>query len=562
MIDADYKEFGKKQFYPIGATNLYFPKLTRSFFYSDGDEIERDIFELITRAKDKQLFSKELISGIRNWATEYHLSPRRANVLRFLKGIDSSTRVLELGCGCGAITRYLGELGCQVDAVEGSPARARIANARVSEQQNINIFCSDFSELSFDSTYDIVTLIGVLEYAPLFFETTDPIKSCLEIAYRAIKDDGMLVLAIENQLGLKYFAGIPEDHYGIPYYGIEDQYSAGRIITFGRNELTDALNRSGFASVEFNYPFPDYKLPQAVISQAGLDSAAFDESDIISERLVRYDELTQNFDVSSASKALSRNNLLGDLSNSFLVVAQKILSDRFREQNLLGEVYTDDRLPAYNTCTRFLNIDGTLITSKVKLSEEKSMSTRISLNLEDDLYIKGKVMTHLIEDLLNSGDESKAFALITRWVSYLGERAVEHEQLPGDYFDAIPQNFIITPDDELCLFDKEWHLGGLIELNLVIMRGVLSLVSSARLNRYFSGSNDQERARFLWENLDIQINFEEWWDEARSFNRELGENVYDHGSWIIRRNLNREKPPFLLKVKRVMDKLVKCLKTI
>ena len=42
---------------------------------------------------------------------------------------DRRARVLEVGCGCGAITRFLGEEFDQVTAIEGSERRAEITNS-------------------------------------------------------------------------------------------------------------------------------------------------------------------------------------------------------------------------------------------------------------------------------------------------------------------------------------------------------------------------------------------------------------------------------------------------
>ena len=41
----------------------------------------------------------------------------------------------------------------------------------------------------------------------------------LERLHRAINDDGIMVIAIENRLGMKYLMGANEDHYAEPYLG-------------------------------------------------------------------------------------------------------------------------------------------------------------------------------------------------------------------------------------------------------------------------------------------------------------------------------------------------------
>jgi hypothetical protein len=112
----------------------------------------------------------------------------------------------------------------------------------------------------------VVTLIGVLEYSRRFIDAADPVLECLRRARSWLAEGGMLILAIENQLGLKYFAGCAEDHLDLPYAGIEGLYGKRTAVTFGRRELAELLARAGFASQEWHFPFPDYKLPGVVVA--------------------------------------------------------------------------------------------------------------------------------------------------------------------------------------------------------------------------------------------------------------------------------------------------------
>lgn len=60
--------------------------------------------------------------------------------------IQAGEDVLELGCGCGAMTRYLGEIGAIVDSIEGTSSRARIAGERCRELENVKIHVDNFLE--------------------------------------------------------------------------------------------------------------------------------------------------------------------------------------------------------------------------------------------------------------------------------------------------------------------------------------------------------------------------------------------------------------------------------
>ena len=88
----------------------------------------------------------------------------------------------------------------------------------------------------------MITLIGVLD-VQLFTSEENPPLAMLERVRSLVKPDGMLIIAIENQLGLKYFAGAPEDHLGQPMYGIEGRYRRDQPQTFGRVVLQKNIAR-------------------------------------------------------------------------------------------------------------------------------------------------------------------------------------------------------------------------------------------------------------------------------------------------------------------------------
>ena len=79
------------------------------------------------------------------------------------------------------------------------------------------------NDIVFDKKFDYITLIGVLEYQDSYTETPNPYRDFLINIKRLLKPDGKLLIAIENQYGLKYWCGTPEDHVGIPFESI-NQY--------------------------------------------------------------------------------------------------------------------------------------------------------------------------------------------------------------------------------------------------------------------------------------------------------------------------------------------------
>ncbi|HUU39840.1 MAG TPA: class I SAM-dependent methyltransferase, partial [Desulfatiglandales bacterium] len=186
-----------------------------NFDYSDGDHTEEYLKDAMIKARDLSSQSLELEEKIVDWVSEYHLSSQRANLLRGLN-FEGIRNALELGCGCGAITRYLGELGINVDAVEGNFRRAEITKLRCRDLENVTVTHANFNDLIFPKDgYDAIFLIGVLEYAKRFLPTAEDHKDAaikiMSLAKSALKAEGLLFVAIENRMGLKYWMGASED---------------------------------------------------------------------------------------------------------------------------------------------------------------------------------------------------------------------------------------------------------------------------------------------------------------------------------------------------------------
>ncbi|WWL44975.1 class I SAM-dependent methyltransferase [Pseudomonas parakoreensis] len=75
---------------------------------------------------------------------------------------DLKGDVLEIGAGCGAITRYLGEQGGNVLALEGSARRASIARSRTRDLPNVSVLAETFENFQVEKKFDVITLVGVL----------------------------------------------------------------------------------------------------------------------------------------------------------------------------------------------------------------------------------------------------------------------------------------------------------------------------------------------------------------------------------------------------------------
>jgi hypothetical protein len=282
--------------------------------YSDGD-----VEDFFLQSLDEGLSDEEILEKRPNdWATYYHFSDKRWNLLRPLSFEGKS--VLEIGGGCGAITGYLLNHAKELSVIELSKRRSQIIQARYKEAKNLDIYVGAAQDVEFSKKFDVVTLIGVLEYAGVIFpDEGEPQKRLLNFVKNKLNESGELVLAIENALGMKYFAGAPEDHTGKLFDGITD-YQNTKIKTFGRNELKDLLMSSGFDEVEFYYPYPDYKFCDVIFTDEMLPRLG----QINREFSPNFDAPRYNlFSEKRFAEKLIKNGIIEHFMNSFLVVAKK-----------------------------------------------------------------------------------------------------------------------------------------------------------------------------------------------------------------------------------------------
>lgn len=244
----------------VGKVKLILDYYNGSDLYSDG-EVENDILNIVQSGED---FDAAIERDDR-WPVLYHLSKRREAIIQPMD-IAKTDIVLEIGSGCGAVTGALAEKAHSVDCIELSKQRSLINAYRHKNYNNVRIIAANFNDVVFENQYDVITLIGVLEYAGSYMNAGNPYLDLLKRVRELIKSGGKLYLAIENRFGMKYFAGCTEDHTGREFDGIEGYHISDEVRTFSKAELTEVLHEAGYEKLKFFYPFPDYKLPTTIFS--------------------------------------------------------------------------------------------------------------------------------------------------------------------------------------------------------------------------------------------------------------------------------------------------------
>ncbi len=456
----------------------------RPFVYTDGLESEAYLEKVLAEASDLSAGSAELAARIKDWPSEYHLSPARAQLLRGFN-YERAHRVLEVGCGCGAITRFLGETFDSVVAIEGSHARARLARSRTRDLDHVTIVNSPFEEIRFKTRFDMIFCIGVFEYASMFIEGVDPHEKILEYFDGLLTPGGVLVLAIENKLGLKYFCSSAEDHTGVMFDGIEGypRYRK-KARTFGRAELTRRLS-GRFPTVDFYYPWPDYKIPSCLISQELIEAVNVAEL-VGSFRSRDYGDRRRRplFNEALAWREIAANDLLPSLAHSFLVLASKSEQATTKLESL-GLLYSRQRRPEFSTVTRFEQQPGAAVRAiKRRLAGGGSFTEGQLCHREcSDDWIDAPSLQYEMERRARAHDlDFGAIIEPSRvWFDELRDAGSPDSEpkVPGDRVDSIWRNCFVT-GGRCRYIDQEWTWTEPLPLWLVVARGLYYFAQSLR----------------------------------------------------------------------------------
>ncbi|MET3928971.1 GT2 family glycosyltransferase/glycosyltransferase involved in cell wall biosynthesis/2-polyprenyl-3-methyl-5-hydroxy-6-metoxy-1,4-benzoquinol methylase/regulator of replication initiation timing [Lysobacter sp. OAE881] len=494
------------------------PGQERSWAYSDGNAVESRLLELVSQVRDRSVLSSELARAIDDWPTRYYFSAQRANLLRPFAGLLSGN-VLEIGAGCGAITRYLGEVSSEVVALEPSIPRSRVAAKRCEDLAHVNVVVDDLESFQTEQRFDVVTLIGVLEYAHRFSDHPDAARIWLEKARSLLKPSGCLIVAIENKLGLKYMAGAPEDHLGRPMLGISDLYEANGPRTYGREELDQLIRSAGYADVGFGLPFPDYKLPSSVLlaKEDGVmphfDKGAALAAGAVDPQLGR----PPLFPVDRVWRVVAENGLIKDLANSFVVIAHNgTTTDVFGEQNRLveGFHYSTERRSVFAKEAKFEVVGGKAVVARRMLGRSGGEGLGYSCQPASENYLAGRKWdAELYRMMLRDGWHLDAVvAWAKTWLgevrTFLGLDAAAR-RIPGNGLDLLPQN-LVCHDGLFSFIDVEWSsdeelsLGYLLFRALLVTLGGCQGVARPHDDRYLA---HHELIRHVVERLDPHADF-------------------------------------------------------
>lgn len=472
--------------------NIYISKHAPKINYADGSE--QYLFEVFQKVEHISPDGSELYPFIKDWASKYHLTPVRSNLLDVLQPVVSpDADVLELGGGMGAVTWALAERFRTVDVIEGSPYRARVNRLRNKEHDNVRVFVDDLNRCSFPKKkYGLVTLIGVMEYLPYYAKSKDPYATCrtfLTGLCDYLEEDGVLMIAIENKLGIKYFAGCAEDHNGTLFSGLHG-YPERSPITFSRAELERLLEESGYANIQFYHCFPDYKLPKTIIRECD-EMYEWDLAPLVrglyQDQAYRREYLMHD---ALLADTFGKARLLHEFSNSFLVLCSKSKDKKLSMDPVITRFWNSENVKSiFHHKIDFYIKDGKkqIVRTPLYGNKPEAASGKALFKLNNESYVEGSSMIIEAYRALFRADKYHAIANILKEVREallaqfsLGQTDEEgYTLVEANAIDFCLNNLVRRPDGLITFIDRKWSFHEPIPEDYVLFRSLHGLYMEA-----------------------------------------------------------------------------------
>lgn len=449
----------------IGNVTLDYTFYPGQDLYSDG-KVEEELLDISRAHKESEL--NQVIAKRKSWPVLYHFSHVRQNIVSWLP-IRADETVLEIGSGCGAITGALASKAKKVTCIELSKKRSLVNAHRHQEYSNIEILLGNFQDVvqSLEEAYDYVTLIGVFEYSECYINSNNPYVDMLKIISPLLKPNGKLVIAIENRLGLKYWAGCTEDHTGTFFEGIEGYPDTKGVKTFSKTELENVLRESGEYDCQMYYPYPDYKFPMSLYSDKRVPAVGE-----LREINYNFDRArVRLFDETRVADSLISNNLFPEFSNSYLVVATKkgykseidtvyvkFSNERSEEfslrteikENEFGKKAVEKAADSKNGISHIQHIHrcyeklSTLYqNTPIVLNTCEYQTNKVKLE-----YLEGRTLEQLLDALVEEKQYDSVWCMLEQYIDVLKSVAA----IPFTMTDEFRRVFgdVAVPADELC----------------------------------------------------------------------------------------------------------------
>lgn len=238
--------------------------------------------------------------------------------------------------------------------------------------------------------YDYVTMIGTLEiYKDIVEEKAyKRLAKILNIAKKACKKDGKILLAVDNKYGMKFWTTM---------YA-QKNILCNQTFAISKKMINELLEKIGLTNYKYYYMLPDYKITNVIFTDNYLPNI-----ESISRNFTYGEEDFATFNQTEAYGEILKEDieLFKLYANSYFI---EIAKEELEENNIKFVSYTNIREKEFNIQTTIFEnrVEKTYLTKKSKKHIE-NMKKNIDIMNENgiktlDSYEKEKVISKFVNN--------------------------------------------------------------------------------------------------------------------------------------------------------------------
>ena len=402
--------------------------------YED-ESLEKEIYDIVLESQDYI----DVINRHNHYEYHYFLSPLRHNLFHWYP-FKKEGSLLEIGAGYGQLTSLFTEKLDHVVAVEDSESKCNIISKRA---EDATVLLSDFDDIQIDEKFDYIILCNIFEYAKSFVKSENPYLDYLNYLKGFLKDDGAILIALSNRLGLKYFAGYKEEHTEQYFNGIKGYDDIDYVQTFTKTEIEDIISSAGFRNCKFFYPFPNHEFPEVINTDKFINKIPYTgPTNYSNDRILFFDETKLNL-------ILSQDNLSQYFANSFLVEIRssdmhyttddidfvKINSNKEEGYNIFTTIWSNDKVSKTPITPKAdEHIKKMLEHSEYSMGKIKCLKAERKGNSLYYDFLNEKTFERLVLDAIIDNDRDRFFELIEKFHDALFYDSFESDEYATEEF--------------------------------------------------------------------------------------------------------------------------------
>lgn len=494
-------------------------------------EEENTVIEYLTNQNNYE----EIINKDNRLEIILALSNIKSNIVNWYP-FKTNSKILELNANFGEITQSLCENSeLQIIVTENSLKKAEAISKRLENKKNLEIIVGDFEEIKFNEKFNYILAIGV----------KDDFKKIIEFSNKYLEKDGVLLYAIDNEIGIKKINEISNiDQIETKKYRIS------------KNKIIEILKEEKEFNYKFYYPMPDYEKTNIIFTDKYLP----DEESILRDLTLYGENSIISFNEREFYKKLIKENieLFKECTSSYLIeiskakIENKIKHISFgnsrKNMYRIKTVMLDDVVykkavsnESYNHIEQIKN--NIEILKKLKFNILDSYKNEI---IYSNLVKNNKSFDKILIDIFEKDGIEKMIEQINNFIEELKhnfKKSTEKEKdvfekykieikdqiksklyfVEDGIFDLIFQNCFYI-DNKFYFYDQEW-IEKNVPLEFIIYRAI-----------FYLGNNKKEiDTQYVYEKLKIK-EFLKYFEELEN---KLQEIIKDRVIWKIHANNNK-----------------------